>query len=182
MSAPLDGLEGVGKARGGGGREDVRVRVASSSHPGRSSPAPSPARRRRSTSVRYAAGVQAVLCVRLGAGPHPVGDETRVLGAFPPRALVAAPPGSALVLCLASRCIAALGSATRSRPPSSALPHPRGAGHRRSPTAQLRASGAAVQRPARSRSRPSGLPSPKAARAWEGGSSLCRHRRGQAGR
>lgn len=25
-------------------------------------------------------------------------------------------------------------------------------------------------------------PSPKAARVWEGGSSLCRHRRGQAGR
>lgn len=43
-------------------------------------------------------------------------------------------------------------------------------------------SGAAVRRPARSRSRPSGLPSLKAARALEGGSSLCRHRRGQAGR
>lgn len=41
----------------GGGVEDVRVRVASSSHPGRSSPAPSPARRRRSTSVRCAARV-----------------------------------------------------------------------------------------------------------------------------
>lgn len=41
---------------------------------------------------------------------------------------------------------------------------------------------AAVRRPARSRSRPSGLPSPQAARALEGGSSLSRHRRGQAGR
>lgn len=50
MSAPLDGLEG-------GGEEEVRVRVASSSHPGRSSPAPSPARRSHSTSVRCATGV-----------------------------------------------------------------------------------------------------------------------------
>lgn len=41
---------------------------------------------------------------------------------------------------------------------------------------------AAVRHPARSRSRPSGLPSSKAARALEGGSSLCRHRRGQVGR
>lgn len=41
---------------------------------------------------------------------------------------------------------------------------------------------ATVRRPARSRSRPSGLPSPQAARTLEGGSSLCRHRRGQAGR
>lgn len=43
-------------------------------------------------------------------------------------------------------------------------------------------SGAAVRRPARSRSRPSGLPSSQAARALEGGSGLCRHRRDQAGR
>lgn len=41
---------------------------------------------------------------------------------------------------------------------------------------------AAVRRPARSRSRPSGPPSPQAARTLEGGSSLCRQRRGQAGR
>lgn len=116
---------------------------------------------------------------RLGARPHPVGDGTRVCAWAP----AAAPPGTREVRCLASRCIAAPGAAARSRLPSSALPLPRGAGRPSVITHRpAQRSRAAVRRPAHSRSRPSGLPSPQAARTLEGGSSLYRHRRGQAGR
>lgn len=117
----------------------------------------------------------------LSAGPHPVGDGTRACACAPgPSPLHRRELGRYGAWPLGTSLLRAPQPAAACPPRPCPSPGAQAVGDRPPPRSTVQ--GAAVRRPAHSRRRPSGLPSPQAVRTLEGGSSLCRYRRGQAGR